>query len=183
VSDSWLTPWTVAHQASLSMGFSRQEYWSGLPFPSPGDLPNPGIEPGSPVLQADRVLSEPPGKPHYRERILAIPTREEKCLLVGEEPSQYEKELRYQEKEKWTLCRGKPLSVHAQQDSSSLSEAGKMESPAQPLLEPSWCSAGVHCGLDREPDLLSWGFGKKTHAQPRSMFLCVDSFPELQNAH
>ena len=45
------TPWTVAHQASLSMGFSRQEYWSGLPFPSPGDLPKLGIEPGSPVLQ------------------------------------------------------------------------------------------------------------------------------------
>ena len=47
------TPWTVAHQASLSMEFSRQEYWSGLPFPSPGDLPDPGIEPGSPSLQAD----------------------------------------------------------------------------------------------------------------------------------
>ena len=46
-------PWTVAHQAPLSMGFSRQEYWSGLPFPSPGDLPNPGIEPRSPTLQAD----------------------------------------------------------------------------------------------------------------------------------
>ena len=44
------TPWTVAYQASLSMGFSRQEYWSGLPFPAPGDLPNPGIEPGSPAL-------------------------------------------------------------------------------------------------------------------------------------
>ena len=44
------TPWTVAYQAPQSMGFSRQEYWSGLPFPSPGDLPNPGIEPGSPTL-------------------------------------------------------------------------------------------------------------------------------------
>ena len=57
------TPWTVAHQAPLSMGFSRQEYWSGLPFPSPGDLPNPGIEPWSPALQADALTSEPPGKP------------------------------------------------------------------------------------------------------------------------
>ena len=57
------TPWTVAYQAPLSMGFSRQEYWSGLPFPSPGDLPNPGIEPGSPALQADALTSEPPGKP------------------------------------------------------------------------------------------------------------------------
>ena len=57
------TPWTVAHQAPLSMGFSRQEYWSGLPFPSPGDLPDPGIEPRSPALQADSLTSEPPGKP------------------------------------------------------------------------------------------------------------------------
>ena len=56
------TPWTVARQAPLSMGFSRQEYWHGLPFPSPGDLPNPGIKPGSPALQADASPSEPPGK-------------------------------------------------------------------------------------------------------------------------
>ena len=56
------TPWTVAYQAPPSMGFSRQEYWSGLPFPSPGDLPNPGIKPGSPVLQTDALPSEPPGK-------------------------------------------------------------------------------------------------------------------------
>ena len=54
------TPWTAAHQAPLSMGFSRQEYWSGLPFPSLGDLPDPGVEPGSPILQADSLLSEPP---------------------------------------------------------------------------------------------------------------------------
>ena len=57
------TPWTVACQDPLSMGFSRQEYWSGLPLPSPGDLPNPGIEPGSPALQANALSSEPPGKP------------------------------------------------------------------------------------------------------------------------
>ena len=63
------TRWTVAYQAPPSMGFSRQEYWSGLPFPSPGDLPNPGIEPkseikpGSPAFQADALTSEPPGKP------------------------------------------------------------------------------------------------------------------------
>ena len=56
------TPWTVAHQAPPSMGFSRQEYWGGLPFPSPGDLPDPGIEPRSPALQADALTSEPPGK-------------------------------------------------------------------------------------------------------------------------
>ena len=57
------TLWTLAYQASLSMGFSRQEYWSRLPFPSPGDLPDPGIEPGSPTLEADALTSEPPGKP------------------------------------------------------------------------------------------------------------------------
>ena len=57
------TPWTVAYQASPSMGFSRLEFWSGLPFPSPGDLLDPGIEPGSPALQADALPSEPPGKP------------------------------------------------------------------------------------------------------------------------
>ena len=57
----FVTPWTVACQASLSMGFSRQEYWSGLPLPPPGDLPDPGIEPGSPALEADALTSEPQG--------------------------------------------------------------------------------------------------------------------------
>ena len=64
----WLfgTPWTVAHQAPLSTGLPRQEYWSGLPFPSLGDLPNQGIEPESPAL-ADRFFTaEPPGKPHSK---------------------------------------------------------------------------------------------------------------------
>ena len=56
----FVTPWTVAHQAPPYMEFSRQEYWSGLPFPSPGDLPNPGIETRSPALQADTLSSEPP---------------------------------------------------------------------------------------------------------------------------
>ena len=56
------TQWAVAYQAPPSMGFSRQEYWSGLPFPSPGDLPNPGIEPESPALEADALISEPSGK-------------------------------------------------------------------------------------------------------------------------
>jgi len=55
-------PSTVTLQAPLSVEFSRQEYWSGLPFPSPGDLPDPGIEPGSPALQADVLRFEPPGK-------------------------------------------------------------------------------------------------------------------------
>ena len=79
----WLfaTPWTAAHQAPPSMGFSRQEYWSGLPFPSPGDLPDPGIEPGSPAFQADTLTSEPPGKPMtnldniLKSRDITLPTK------------------------------------------------------------------------------------------------------------
>ena len=55
----FVTPWTVAHQAPPSMGFSRQEYWRGLPFPSPGDLPDPGIKPRSLALQTDALTSEP----------------------------------------------------------------------------------------------------------------------------
>ena len=58
----FVTAWTVTYQASPSMGFFRQKYWSGLPFPSPGDLPDPGIEPRSPALQVDALPSEPPGK-------------------------------------------------------------------------------------------------------------------------
>ena len=59
------TTWAVAYQAPPSMGFSRQEYWNGLPVLSPGDLPNPGIKPGSPTLKADTLPSEPPGKPWW----------------------------------------------------------------------------------------------------------------------
>ena len=59
----FVTSWTVACQALLSMGFSRQEYWSGLSYPPAGDLPNPAIEPRSPALQADSLPSQPPGEP------------------------------------------------------------------------------------------------------------------------
>ena len=58
-----MTPWTIAHQAPLSMGFFRQEYWSGLPCPPPGDLPDLGIEPESPALKVDSLPTELPGKP------------------------------------------------------------------------------------------------------------------------
>ena len=66
LSRVWLfeTPWTLAYKAPLSMEFSTQEYWSGLPFPSPQDLPKPGIKPESPALQADSLPSNPPGKPN-----------------------------------------------------------------------------------------------------------------------
>ena len=62
MSDSLATPWTVTCQAPLSVEFSRQEYWSGVPFPSPGDLTHSGIKPGPPALRADSLLSEPPEK-------------------------------------------------------------------------------------------------------------------------
>ena len=75
LSHVWLfvTPWTVAYEAPLSMRFSKQENWSRLPFPFPGDLPNPGIEPGSPALQVDALPSKTPGKPQG----------EDSCLQTG----------------------------------------------------------------------------------------------------
>ena len=65
VSDSFVTPWTVALHALLSIGFPKQEYWSGLPFSSPGDLPNPGIKPWSPALAGILFATKPPGKPTF----------------------------------------------------------------------------------------------------------------------
>ena len=79
----FVTLWTVVRQAPLSMGFSRQEYWSGLPFPSPGEeegcLPDPRIKPGSPELQADVLLSEPPGKPSQ----ISLTSRTPFCKVVA----------------------------------------------------------------------------------------------------
>ena len=70
----FVTPWTLAHQVPLSMGFPRQEYWSGLPFPPPGDLPDPGIKPESPALAGGFFTTEPPGKPLPRGKV---------CLKLG----------------------------------------------------------------------------------------------------
>ena len=75
------TPWTVARQAPLSMGFSRQEYWSGLPCPPPGDLPNPGIKPASLVLQADSLPTEPPGKSLILLQLLSFSNLQKHFLL------------------------------------------------------------------------------------------------------
>ena len=78
----FVIPWTIAHQA-LSVGFSRQEYWSGLPFPSPRDFPNPGIEHGSPALQADSLLPEPPGKPClHRFTYSAVPYKLKHTIFI-----------------------------------------------------------------------------------------------------
>ena len=80
--------WTVAYQAPLSVGFSKQEYWSGLPFPSPGDLPDPGIKPGSPALQADALPSKPPGNVpvyillYFKHRSRMVRNFSSKSLLV-----------------------------------------------------------------------------------------------------
>ena len=68
----FVTPWTVAGQAPLSMEFSRQEYWNGLPFPSPGDLPDPGIETASPALQADSLPSEPVAEVIFSIKIVLL---------------------------------------------------------------------------------------------------------------
>ena len=80
MSDSLWPLWTVAYQAPPSMGFSRQGYWSGLPFHSPGDLPDPGIEPESPTLQADALPSKLPGKPP--RKTLDLLKYQIKCRLV-----------------------------------------------------------------------------------------------------
>ena len=93
-SDSLRPPGlTVAHQAPLSMGFSRQEYWSGLPRPSSGDLPNPGIEPGSSELQADSLPSELPGKPTINRVVqpwMAIGQRNPELGRAGKRESRRE---------------------------------------------------------------------------------------------
>ena len=89
--DSFATPWTVAPQASLSMGFSRQEYWNGSPFQSPGDLPDPGIKSRSPALQADSLPSDPPGNAHQREKSSSTwaekgtEWKDSKCLRTKEQ--------------------------------------------------------------------------------------------------
>ena len=82
VSDSFVTLWTVAQQVPPSMGFSRQEYWSGLPFPSPGDLPNPGIEGRSSALWEDSLLSEPPRKLHQSLGVLYKSTEKKIKTLI-----------------------------------------------------------------------------------------------------
>ena len=76
-------PWTAAYQAPPSVGFSRQEYWSGLPFPSPEDLPDPGIEPGSPALQADALPSKPPGESVHQEAQKKKPSTKQKDNLLN----------------------------------------------------------------------------------------------------
>ena len=80
----FVTPWTVTHQTPLSMGFSRQEYWSELLFPSPGDLPDSGTEPKSPALQEDSIQTEPPGKSFLSvENLYLKNNREGTAIMIG----------------------------------------------------------------------------------------------------
>ena len=88
------TPWTVAHQAPPSMEFPRQEYWSGLPFPSPGYLPAPGIEPRSSALQVDALTSEPPGKLSHKKECIWVSSNE------VDEPKAYYTEWNKSERER-----------------------------------------------------------------------------------
>ena len=104
LSRVWLfaTPWTVAYQAPPSMGFSRQECRGGLPFPSPGGLPDPGIKPRSPTFQADALPSEPPGKPpfnalnHYQNQ----PRLSNECILNKQSLNLYS----YPHPQWWSKC-------------------------------------------------------------------------------
>ena len=79
----FVIPWTVGHQAPLSLEFSGQEYWSGLPFPLPGDLPNPGIKPASPALAGRLFTTEPPGKPLISIRANGLCIGTDSCTLLG----------------------------------------------------------------------------------------------------
>ena len=83
-----MTPWTAACEVPLSMGFSRQDYWSGLPFPSPGDFSNPGIKPGSPALQVDFLPAELPGKPKCNLKCLHKREAEKVKIGIEEKPVQ-----------------------------------------------------------------------------------------------
>ena len=93
-----MTPRAVTHQAPLSAGFSRQEYWSGLPFPSPGDVPDPGIEPRSPTLQADDLTSEPPGKP---KELYKKDPHDHDGVIIYLEPDILECEVKWALGNKW----------------------------------------------------------------------------------
>ena len=103
----FVSPWTVACQAPPSMGFSRQEYWSGVLFPFPGDLPDPGIKPRSPALQVDSLPSEPPGNPWCKYRCNRKPP---KNFQNGGMPrysnSLWEPDFRRQESKQGYLCNG-----------------------------------------------------------------------------
>ena len=101
VSSSY-SPMDCSPPAPLSLGFSRQEDWSGLPFPSPEDLPNPGIESRSPALQADSLPSEPPGKPTYRVLLLSRFSRVQLCATPQTAAHEAPPSLGFSRQEHWS---------------------------------------------------------------------------------
>ena len=147
LSRVWLfvTPWTVAHQAPLSVGFSRQEYWSGQPFPSLGHLPNQGIKPGSPTLQVDSFPSGPPGKPIKNTLILPVrlcsSSQNSENINHQEETWPTERKLRHSScRAVRQRCRGRTRGKAA---SLQAGRAAWM-SPAAPLPTPS-ASVSLRC--------------------------------------
>ena len=129
----WLfaTPWTVAPQTLQSMGFSRQEYWSGLPFPSPGDLPSPGIEPASPAFVGELFTTEPPGKP-----LAKVGFSQTSSCLMGQMRSRTPPYLFHAPRSGSCIWRSGPscsVLVH-----DILSQVGKpRDFPGGPVVKPS----------------------------------------------
>ena len=135
----FVTLWTVAHQAPMSMGFSRQEYWSGLPFPSPGDLPNPGIEPRSPALQADALSSESPDS-ILKSRDIIFPTNVSLCSQSYDFSSSHVWMWELDCKESWVLKNRYFWTVVLKTLESPLD--GKESQPVHPKGNLSWIFIG-----------------------------------------
>ena len=143
VAQSCLTlgnPWTVACQAHLFMGFSRPKYWSGLPFPSPRDLPDSGIVPGSPALQADSLPSEPREKPEFSKTDLKMESQCSKRKTAQKLPPRRRKMTR--------LTAGTHASYRSRtQSPSGWTEGGTPTSPAPSITHPTK-AAGMVCSWE-----------------------------------
>ena len=126
----FVTPWTEAHQAPRYMGFSRQEYSSVLPFPSPGDLPDPEIEPRSPALQADALTSEPPRKPLFPYQIRSDQSLSRVWLFVTPWTEAHQAPL-FMEFSRREYCSGLPLPPPGDLPNPGI----KLTSPAAPALQ------------------------------------------------
>ena len=138
------TPWTAAHQAPLSMGFSRQECWSGLPFPSPGDLPGPGLEPGSPALWADSLPSEPPGKPS--SYVIGVQNEAGQRLTgLCQDTSQAIANTLSQQHKRWLYTWTSPDGQHRNQSNYILCSHRWRSS-----VQSAKIGLGADCGSDRE---------------------------------
>ena len=153
-----MIPWTVAYQAPPPTGLSRQEYWSGVPFPSPGDLSNPGIEPRFPTLQADALLSKPPGKPcskprGYRDEQNPITQKNGEGKLQGKvgERGSPEAESRAWKTEVTVAVK---MLKHTDKTSRAKNQRDPKGFPCSSVGKESACSAGdpgLIPGLGRSP--------------------------------